>query len=183
MNILAWSQVKYATKMDFQPDTGQEYSIQGTSLKFLNVFCMLWQSLGKNLEVGECVGRLMILFNGLRPSFPHFATPANKNSEISEFFLEILENFQILKSTHSVCFQLLLGSFKTFSLKIRENIYLQCIQMFFCLGRRAFGNVFFSQSWAISFCVQNFRRVCTNSNGRQTEGKRPTHLSPWTGWL
>ena len=29
VNIRAWSQVKYATKMDFQPDTGQEYSIQG----------------------------------------------------------------------------------------------------------------------------------------------------------
>ena len=109
VNICAWSQVKYATKMDFQPDTGQEYSIQ----VFLNALWLLWKCSEKNLEVGECVGRLMILFNGLRPSFPHFATPANKNSEISEFFRDFrkFSDSGTLKSIQSVSFQLLLWSF------------------------------------------------------------------------
>ena len=72
----------------------------------------------------------MILFNGLRPSFPHFATPANKNSEISEFFRDSrkLSDSGALKSTQSVSFQLLLWGFTTFSLKIRENITLPELQ-------------------------------------------------------
>ena len=126
----------------------------------------------KNLEVGECVGRLMILFNGLRPSFPHFATPANKNSEISEIFRDSIKfsaffrDSWTLKSTHSVCFQLLLWNLLTFSLKNWENIYLKGYHMFSCLGRRAICNIF--------LIVQQFHFVCklfsecvhcTTSNG------------------
>ena len=98
---------------------------------FLNALWLLWKCSEKNLEVGECVGRLMILFNGLRPSFPHFATPANKNSEISEIFRDSIKfsaffrDSWTLKSTHSVCFQLLLWNLLTFSLKNWENIYLK----------------------------------------------------------
>ena len=115
---------------------------------FLNALWLLWKCSEKNLEVGECVGRLMILFNGLRPSFPHFATPANKNSEISEIFRDSIKfsaffrDSWTLKSTHSVCFQLLLWNLLTFSLKNWENIYLKGYHMFSCLGRRAICNIF-----------------------------------------
>ena len=73
------------------------------------------------------------------------------------FFLEILEIFQILKSTHSVCFQLLLGSFKTFSLKIRENIYLQCMQMFFLPGSASLWQCFFLKVEQFHFVCKIFR--------------------------
>ena len=136
------------------------------------LWLQLWKCSEKNLEVGECVGRLMILFNGLRPSFPHFATPANKNSEISEIFRDSIKfsaffrDSWTLKSTHSVCFQLLLWNLLTFSLKNWENIYLKGYHMFSCLGRRAICNIF--------LIVQQFHFVCklfsecvhcTTSNG------------------
>ena len=123
---------------------------------FLNALWLLWKCSEKNLEVGECVGRLMILFNGLRPSFPHFATPANKNSEISDFFLEILENFRFWDTKkHPISFfPVTFEEFHDFFIEnSREYLPAVCSNVFLP-GSASLWQCFFSKLSSFILCAK-----------------------------
>ena len=97
VNICAWSQVKYATKMDFQPDTGQEYSIQGIGhpWSFLTHCDCSESAQKKTLRLESALEDWWSCLMACdRPSH----TLQHLLTRIQRFlnFLEILENFQIL---------------------------------------------------------------------------------------
>ena len=151
---------------------------------FFNALWLLWKCSEKTLRLESALEDWWSCLMACdRPSH----TLQHLLTRIQRFlnFLEIFENFQILghsKAPNQFLSSYFCGVSRLYHWKfarIPTCSVFKCVPAWFSEPLA----MLFSQSWAISFCVQNFRWVCTNSNGRQTEGKRPTHLSPWTGWL